>query len=82
MAVPRIVIQQGRQQLAMAFISDAAHRQQRCVGMIRRAPLPFPVRLPRRLALPLRLPRRRRLAFFRIFPQLRDGESLAQISIT
>ena len=51
MAVPRIVIQQGRQQLAMAFISDAAHRQQRCVGMIRRAPLPFPVRLP----LPVRL---------------------------
>ena len=42
---------------------------------------PLPLRLPRRRR-PLRLPRRRRLAFFRIFPQLRDGESLAQISMT
>ncbi len=35
--VPDIVLQQGRQQFAMAFISDAAHRHQHCVGLIRRA---------------------------------------------
>ena len=44
-AIPHIVLQQGRQQVAMAFYTDAAHRQQRCVGLIRRAP---PLRLPRR----------------------------------